>query len=304
MLTIGTVKALHTHLGHLRAEHSKIALVATMGNLHDGHIALVELARQKADVVVVSIFVNPLQFGLGEDLANYPRTLQADKDRLAAVGCDVLFAPTVEQMYPDGMQDVTLVRVPRVSQGLCGASRPGHFDGMATVVIKLLNVVQPDVAIFGEKDYQQLAVIRAMVRDLNIGTQIVGAPTVRAQDGLALSSRNGYLSEEQRSMAPLLHKCLVDLASLLKLGQEVGPSLNGCRRRLEAAGFELEYLEVRNAQSLEPATHDDDHWVILVAARLGKKRLIVYLVVDVLCPAVVSTLMCEADFILQEIPTA
>ncbi|MFV3375358.1 MULTISPECIES: pantoate--beta-alanine ligase [Pseudomonas] len=290
MLTIGTVKALHTHLGHLRAEHSKIALVATMGNLHDGHIALVELARQKADVVVVSIFVNPLQFGLGEDLANYPRTLQADKDRLAAVGCDVLFAPTVEQMYPDGMQDVTLVRVPRVSQGLCGASRSGHFDGMATVVIKLLNVVQPDVAIFGEKDYQQLAVIRAMVRDLNIGTQIVGAPTVRAQDGLALSSRNGYLSEEQRSMAPLLHKCLVDLASLLKLGQEVGPSLNGCRRRLEAAGFELEYLEVRNAQSLEPATHDDDHWVILVAARLGKTRLIDNLVVDVLFPAVVSTL--------------
>jgi pantoate--beta-alanine ligase len=290
VLTIGTVKALHTHLGHLRAEHSKIALVATMGNLHDGHIALVELARQKADVVVVSIFVNPLQFGLGEDLANYPRTLQADKDRLAAVGCDVLFAPTVEQMYPDGMQDVTLVRVPRVSQGLCGASRSGHFDGMATVVIKLLNVVQPDVAIFGEKDYQQLAVIRAMVRDLNIGTQIVGAPTVRAQDGLALSSRNGYLSEEQRSMAPLLHKCLVDLASLLKLGQEVGPSLNGCRRRLEAAGFELEYLEVRNAQSLEPATHDDDHWVILVAARLGKTRLIDNLVVDVLFPAVVSTL--------------
>nr|WP_313717963.1 pantoate--beta-alanine ligase [Pseudomonas qingdaonensis] len=287
---MGTVKALHTHLGHLRAEHSKIALVATMGNLHDGHIALVELARQKADVVVVSIFVNPLQFGLGEDLANYPRTLQADKDRLAAVGCDVLFAPTVEQMYPDGMQDVTLVRVPRVSQGLCGASRSGHFDGMATVVIKLLNVVQPDVAIFGEKDYQQLAVIRAMVRDLNIGTQIVGAPTVRAQDGLALSSRNGYLSEEQRSMAPLLHKCLVDLASLLKLGQEVGPSLNGCRRRLEAAGFELEYLEVRNAQSLEPATHDDDHWVILVAARLGKTRLIDNLVVDVLFPAVVSTL--------------
>ena len=289
MLTLGTVKALHTHLGHLRAEHSKIALVATMGNLHDGHIALVELARQKADVVVVSIFVNPLQFGLGEDLANYPRTLQADKDRLAAVGCDVLFAPTVEQMYPDGMQDVTLVRVPRVSQGLCGASRSGHFDGMATVVIKLLNVVQPDVAIFGEKDYQQLAVIRAMVRDLNIGTQIVGAPTVRAQDGLALSSRNGYLSEEQRSMAPLLHKCLVDLASLLKLGQEVGPSLNGCRRRLEAAGFELEYLEVRNAQSLEPATHDDDHWVILVAARLGKTRLIDNLVVDVLFPAVGST---------------
>jgi len=286
VLTIGTVKALHTHLGHLRAEHSTIALVATMGNLHDGHIALVELAKQKADVVVVSIFVNPLQFGLGEDLANYPRTLQADKERLTAVGCDVLFAPTVEQMYPDGMQDVTLVRVPRVSQGLCGASRPGHFDGMATVVIKLLNVVQPDVAIFGEKDYQQLAVIRAMVRDLNIGTQIVGAPTVRAQDGLALSSRNGYLSEEQRSMAPLLHKCLVDLASLLKLGQEVGPSLNGCRQRLEAAGFELEYLEVRNAQSLEPATHDDDHWVILGAARLGKTRLIDNLVVDVHVPAV------------------
>ncbi len=285
MLTVDTVTALRTYLGHVRAEHNTIALVATMGNLHDGHMALVELARQKADIVVASIFVNPLQFGPGEDLASYPRTLQADKERLAAAGCDVLFAPAVEQMYPNGMQEVTLVRVPRVSEGLCGASRPGHFDGMATVVIKLLNVVQPDVAIFGEKDYQQLAVIRVMARDLNMATQIVGAPTVRASDGLALSSRNGYLSEEQRSIAPLLHKCLVDLAALLQRGQEIVSPLNGCRQRLEAAGFELEYLEVRNARSLEPATHDDDQWVILGAARLGKTRLIDNLVVDLHVPA-------------------
>ncbi|MEB6590635.1 MULTISPECIES: pantoate--beta-alanine ligase [Pseudomonas] len=287
MLTVDTIKALQARLGRLRAERNTIALVATMGNLHDGHIALIELAKQKADVVVVSIFVNPLQFGLGEDLASYPRTLQADKECLAAVGCDVLFAPTVEQMYPDGMHDLTLVRVPRVAQGLCGGSRPGHFDGMATVVMKLLNIIQPDVAIFGEKDYQQLAVIRAMVRDLNISTQIVGAPTVRAQDGLALSSRNGYLSESQRSTAPLLHKCLVNLASLLKLGQDIGPSLTGCRQRLESAGFEPEYLEVRNAQSLEPATRDDDQWVIMVAARLGQTRLIDNLVIKVSEAAVV-----------------
>lgn len=280
MLTFDTVTALRAHLADVRAEHRRIALVATMGNLHDGHIALVELARQKADIVVASIFVNPLQFGAGEDLASYPRTLPADQDRLACAGCDVLFAPAVEQMYPDGMQDLTFVRVPRVSQGLCGVSRPGHFDGMATVVIKLLNIVQPDVAVFGEKDYQQLAVIRAMVRDLNNPTVIVGAPTVRAPDGLALSSRNGFLSEAQRSTASLLYKCLIELAALIRQRHEIGQSLQGCRQRLDAAGFELDYLEVRNARNLEAATNDDRQWVILVAARLGKTRLIDNLVMD------------------------
>ncbi|WP_095156782.1 pantoate--beta-alanine ligase [Pseudomonas sp. Irchel 3E13] len=280
MLTFDTVTALRVHLADERAEHRRIALVATMGNLHDGHIALVELARQKADIVVASIFVNPLQFGAGEDLASYPRTLHADQHRLAGAGCDVLFAPPVEQMYPDGMQDLTFVRVPRVSQGLCGVSRPGHFDGMATVVIKLLNIVQPDVAIFGEKDYQQLAVIRAMARDLNNPTVIVGAPTVRAPDGLALSSRNSYLSERQRSIAPLLHECLIELATLIRQGQQTGQLLEAYRQRIETAGFELDYLEVRNARSLAPISHDDEQWVVLVAARLGNTRLIDNLVVD------------------------
>lgn len=280
MLTFDTVTALRAHLADERAEHRRIALVATMGNLHDGHIALVELARQKADIVVASIFVNPLQFGAGEDLASYPRTLHADQDRLAGAGCDVLFAPAVEQMYPDGMQDLTLVTVPRVSQGLCGVSRPGHFDGMATVVIKLLNIVQPDIAIFGEKDYQQLAVIRAMARGLNNPTVIVGAPTVRAPDGLALSSRNSYLSERQRSIAPLLHECLIELATLIRQGQQTGQLLEAYRQRIETAGFELDYLEVRNARSLAPISHDDEQWVVLVAARLGNTRLIDNLVVD------------------------
>lgn len=282
MLTVDTVGALRALVARARGENKKVALVPTMGNLHDGHIALIQCAKQRADFVVASIFVNPLQFGANEDLANYPRTPDADRERLVNAGCDALFAPGVEQIYPDGMLNQTIVSVPKVSEGLCGAARPGHFDGMATVVIKLLNIVQPDVAVFGEKDYQQLAVIRSMVRDLNVLTDIVAAPTIRATDGLALSSRNGYLSEQERTVAPLLYACLKQMAASIQDERQVGERhVHECRQRIAAAGFQLEYFEVRNAQNLKPATSNDTHLVILVAARIGKTRLIDNLTVDI-----------------------
>ncbi|MFU0497772.1 pantoate--beta-alanine ligase, partial [Pseudomonas syringae pv. actinidiae] len=191
MNTVKTVLELRAAVARARSEGKRIALTPTMGNLHSGHAALVTKAAQRADFVVATIFVNPLQFGPNEDLATYPRTLAADQEKLLQAGCNLLFTPGVEEMYPHGMADQTLVSVPHLSQGLCGASRPGHFEGVATVVSKLFNMMQPDLAIFGEKDFQQLAVIRAMVRDLNMPIQIIGEPTVRADDGLALSSRNG-----------------------------------------------------------------------------------------------------------------
>ena len=198
MNTVKTVRELRAAVARARSEGKRIGFVPTMGNLHAGHAALVK-AGERADFVVVSIFVNPLQFGPSEDLDKYPRTLAADQERLLEAGCHLLFTPTVEEMYPDGMDGQTRIHVPGVSEGLCGASRPGHFEGVATVVSKLLNMVQPDLALFGEKDFQQLAVIRKLVRDLNLPVQIFGEPTVRAADGLALSSRNGYLDEQQRA---------------------------------------------------------------------------------------------------------
>lgn len=282
MLTVDTVGALRALVTRARGENKKVALVPTMGNLHDGHIALIHCAKQRADFVVASIFVNPLQFGANEDLANYPRTPDADRERLVNAGCDALFAPGVEQIYPDGMLNQTIVSVPKVSEGLCGAARPGHFDGMATVVMKLLNIVQPDVAVFGEKDYQQLAVIRSMVRDLNVLTDIVAAPTIRASDGLALSSRNGYLNAQERTVAPLLYECLKQMAASIQDERQVEErQVHECRQRITVAGFQLEYFEVRNAQDLKPATSNDTHLVILVAARIGKTRLIDNLTVDI-----------------------
>ncbi|HWV11153.1 MAG TPA: pantoate--beta-alanine ligase, partial [Pseudomonas sp.] len=219
MNTVKTVRELRAAVAQARAEGKQIALVPTMGNLHAGHAALVEKASQRADFVVASIFVNPLQFGPNEDLATYPRTLAADQDKLVEAGCHLLFTPDVDEMYPQGMQGQTLVSVPGVSEGLCGASRPGHFDGVSTVVTKLFNMVQPDLAIFGQKDFQQLAVIRTLVRDLNMPIQIIGEPTVRAEDGLALSSRNGYLSAEQRAVAPTLYRGLEQIAAAIAAGE-------------------------------------------------------------------------------------
>ncbi|MBM7063124.1 pantoate--beta-alanine ligase [Pseudomonas sp. UL073] len=275
MNTVTTVRELRAAVAQARAEGKDIGLVPTMGNLHAGHIALVEKAAQRTGFVVASIFVNPLQFGANEDLASYPRTLAADQEKLIDAGCDLLFAPTVDEMYPHGMQGQTLVHVSGVSEGLCGASRPGHFDGVATVVTKLFQMVQPDLAIFGQKDFQQLAVIRTLVRDLNMPIQILGLPTVRADDGLALSSRNGYLNDEQRASAPALYRELQALAAQLRDGRRDYPALvASTHEALVAAGFRPDYLEIRQADSLRPAVAEDQHLVIAAAAFMGSTRLI------------------------------
>jgi len=275
MNTVKTVRELRAAIARARSEGKRIALVPTMGNLHSGHTALVTKATQRADFVVASIFVNPLQFGPNEDLATYPRTLAADQEKLLQAGCHLLFTPTVEEMYPHGMADQTIVRVPVVSEGLCGGSRPGHFDGVSTVVSKLFNMVQPDIAIFGQKDFQQLAVVSALARDLNMPIQIIGEPTVRAADGLALSSRNGYLTDAERATAPTLYRVIKQIADALHNGEQNQMQLlaDGCKA-LEAAGFRPDYLEIRNAVTLRPATPDDHDLVVLGAAFLGKTRLI------------------------------
>ncbi|MBV6288708.1 pantoate--beta-alanine ligase [Pseudomonas aegrilactucae] len=275
MNTVKTVRELRAAVARARSEGKRIGFVPTMGNLHSGHGALVTRAAQRADFVVASIFVNPLQFGPGEDLDKYPRTLAADQETLLQAGCHLLFAPTVEEMYPDGMNAQTLVSVPQLSEGLCGASRPGHFEGVATVVSKLFNMVQPDLAVFGQKDFQQLAVIRALVRDLNMPIQIIGEPTVRAADGLALSSRNGYLSEQQRATAPALYRTLSEMADAIRQGRRDYPALLAeSQQRISDAGFKPDYLEIRQALNLRPAGADDRDLVILVAAVLGATRLI------------------------------
>lgn len=275
MNTVKTVLELRAAVARARGEGKRIAFVPTMGNLHEGHVALVEKAGQRADFVVASIFVNPLQFGPKEDLASYPRTLAADQDKLVAAGCQLLFAPDVEEMYPHGMDGQTLVRVSGVSEGLCGGSRPGHFDGVATVVTKLFNMVQPDLAVFGEKDFQQLAVIRTLVHDLNMPIQIIGEPTVRAADGLALSSRNGYLDAAQRASAPALQRTLQQLAAAIRNGRRDFAALAAeGKAALEQAGLRPDYLEIREAGSLRPASVTDSQLVILGAAYLGSTRLI------------------------------
>ncbi|MFJ4374153.1 pantoate--beta-alanine ligase [Pseudomonas japonica] len=275
MNTVKTVLEVRAAVARARGEGKRIAFVPTMGNLHSGHAALVTKAAQRADFVVASIFVNPLQFGPSEDLDKYPRTLAADQEKLLEAGCHLLFAPNVEEMYPDGMGVQTQVSVPQLSEGLCGASRPGHFEGVATVVSKLFNMVQPDLAVFGQKDFQQLAVIRAMVRDLNMPIQIIGEPTVRAEDGLALSSRNGYLNAEQRATAPVVYRTLSQLAEAIRQGRRDYPALIAeGQQALVAAGLRPDYLEVRQALNLRSATDADRDLVILVAAYLGNTRLI------------------------------
>jgi len=281
MITVHTVAELRAAVLHARRAGKRIGLVPTMGNLHAGHAALVERIAGHADFVVASIFVNPLQFGPREDLATYPRTLPADQEKLLAAGCDLLFAPSVEQMYPNGADGQTRVSVPEVSQGLCGASRPGHFEGVATVVNKLFNMVQPDVAVFGQKDFQQLAVIRKMVADLNLPIEIIGAPTVRASDGLALSSRNGYLDERQRATAPALYRSMTRLADGLRAGNtDRAALLEQARAEQEASGLRVDYLEIREADHLRAARPEDRKLVILAAAYLGSTRLIDNLTVE------------------------
>ncbi|MCP1107061.1 pantoate--beta-alanine ligase [Serratia nevei] len=275
MIIIETLPMLRQQIRRWRQEGKRIALVPTMGNLHDGHMTLVDEARARADVVVVSIFVNPMQFDRPDDLARYPRTLQEDSEKLTRRGVDLVFAPAPAAVYPQGLEQQTYVDVPGISAILEGASRPGHFRGVSTIVSKLFNLVQPDLACFGEKDYQQLALIRKMVADMGYDIDIVGVPTVRAKDGLALSSRNGYLTAEERKVAPQLSKIMNALAQQLANGERhVDELLEQTAEQLRAAGFTPDELFIRDADSLQPLTVDSQRAVVLMAAWLGKARLI------------------------------
>ncbi|WP_213991585.1 pantoate--beta-alanine ligase [Sodalis sp. dw_96] len=275
MLIIETPPLLRQTVKQWRQEGKRIALVPTMGNLHDGHMTLVDESRARADIVVVSIFVNPMQFDRAEDLAAYPHSLQEDCEKLTRRGVDMVFAPAAEVIYPQGLEAQTFVDVPRFSGILEGALRPGHFRGVATIVSKLFNLVQPDVACFGQKDYQQLALIRQMVADMGYDIDIVGVPTVRDADGLALSSRNGYLSAEERLLAPQLHKVLESLVTKLKNGERhTGDLLEEAANQLKLAGLSPDALDIRDALTLRPLTAESTRAVILMAAWLGKARLI------------------------------
>ena len=279
---------IHHHISALRAAiqpyraAQRIALVPTMGNLHDGHLELVNIAKQHADIVVVSIFVNPTQFGVGEDFDSYPRTLDEDVAKLATVGADYVFAPNIGEMYPV-LPPPTTVRAGAITEQLCGKTRPTHFDGVGIVVSKLFNIVQPNVAIFGQKDYQQLAIIKQLVRDLSYSIEIIGAPIVRAADGLALSSRNQYLSESERQTAPILQQELQYLA--IQIGgnhQPLDVLLAASRQRITSAGFVIDYLDIKTAQldslktdgSSVNFNENQQDLVILVAAWLGRARLL------------------------------
>lgn len=275
MELVHSAPALREHLAHARSRGARIGLVPTMGNLHAGHLALVDAARARTDVVVATVFVNPLQFGPNEDFDAYPRTLEADRAALAERGADVLFAPAVEEMYPDGPVLATRVTVSGLSEELCGAARPGHFDGVTTVVSKLFNLVQPDLAVFGRKDLQQLTLVRRMARDLSFPVEIEGVDTVRADDGLALSSRNGYLSADERPRAPALHRTLRSVAAALDAGGRDFAALEEQgRRALEAEGLAPDYVAIRRAGDLAAPAADDAAFFVLGAARLGRTRLI------------------------------
>ncbi len=274
LLTVSTVAELREYVQHAKFKGLSVGFVPTMGNLHAGHMSLIKQAKKHCDLVVASIFVNPLQFNDKSDLTNYPRTLEQDQALLTDNGCNLLFAPTVDEMYPNGQESQSIVSVPDVSMGLCGGSRPGHFDGVATVVTKLLNMAQADKAFFGEKDFQQLAVIRKMVADLCMPVDIVGVPTERNSEGLALSSRNGYLSAEELALAPALHKALQEVAIAVQQGNDFVTTLEQTQQRLNKQGFKVDYLSLCRESDLKPATADDDQLVVLIAAFLGSARLI------------------------------
>ena len=277
-VVFNTVSDLREFLNETRNQGKTIGFVPTMGNLHQGHLDLVNKAAEMSDVVIVSIFVNPMQFGPHEDFDAYPRTLESDCNALANHPCHAVFAPTVREMYPKGVN--TEIDVPSLSTILCGHHRPGHFKGVATVVTKLLNIVQPNVAVFGNKDYQQLQVIRTMVADLLIPVTIVGADTTREPSGLAMSSRNAYLSEEEIQTAAMLYATLKQIGEALQNDSQVSTTLKHEKERLASAGFVLDYLEIRDAQDLSRSYVEAESAVILVAAKLGQARLIDNLVVE------------------------
>lgn len=279
MQTIRAIATLRAETGQWRRAGQRIALVPTMGALHDGHLTLVRAAQRHADKVVVSIFVNPLQFGPNEDLDAYPRREAADAALLAEAGVAMLWAPDVATMYPAG--HATRVVVQGLDSMLCGAARPGHFDGVATVVSKLFNQVAPDVALFGEKDWQQLAIIRRMALDLDMGLSIIGVPTVRDADGLAMSSRNAYLSDEQRAQAAVLPRSLDAAAAALRAGETATSVLDVAQAQLLAGGFaSIDYLELRDGVSLAPLDSVTPDARLFVAARIGGTRLIDNIAVD------------------------
>ena len=271
----GDLGTLRRRTAAWRRAGERIGFVPTMGNLHEGHLALVDRARTLADRVVASVFVNPLQFGPDEDYDTYPRTLEADRQRLAERGADLLFAPDVGVMYPRPKEETTFVEVPGLSGELCGASRPGFFRGVTTVVARLFHLVQPDVAVFGEKDYQQLVIVRRMVEDLAFPVEIVGVPTVREADGLAMSSRNSYLSAEERRRAPRLYQILREVAQALEGGDSGYAELEAeACRRLAAAGFRPDYVAIRRAGDLAAPAPGERELRVLGAAWLGRARLI------------------------------
>jgi pantoate--beta-alanine ligase len=275
VLIIETLPLLRQQIRRLRMEGKRVALVPTMGNLHDGHMKLVDEAKARADVVVVSIFVNPMQFDRPEDLARYPRTLQEDCEKLNKRKVDLVFAPSVKEIYPNGTETHTYVDVPGLSTMLEGASRPGHFRGVSTIVSKLFNLVQPDIACFGEKDFQQLALIRKMVADMGFDIEIVGVPIMRAKDGLALSSRNGYLTAEQRKIAPGLYKVLSSIADKLQVGErDLEEIITIAGQELNEKGFRADDIQIRDADTLLEVSETSKRAVILVAAWLGDARLI------------------------------
>jgi len=282
VIEVSSSESMREALGDWRRDDEHIALVPTMGNLHDGHLSLVTLAREHAERIVVSIFVNPTQFSEGDDFEQYPRTLERDRRRLKRVNADLLFVPDVDTMYPFGLDNATSVTVPVLTADFCGAFRPGHFDGVTSVVSRLFSIVQPDVAIFGQKDYQQQLVVRRLVEDLRVPLKIVSAPTKREDDGLALSSRNQYLSEEQRGVAPTLYSVLQGVGKDLQAGKRNFEELEGqAMAVLTDAGFDPEYIGIRRAENLEKPDRDNDEIVVLAAARLGNARLIDNIIVSI-----------------------
>ncbi|MGX9461220.1 pantoate--beta-alanine ligase [Shewanella sp. A14] len=274
MITTAAISTIREHVNAWRRKGETVAFVPTMGNLHQGHIALVNEAQKHADHVVVSIFVNPLQFSANEDLDGYPRSLEQDSEKLIAVNTDLLFTPTPEIIYPKGLAQQTFVEVPDIGDELCGASRPGHFRGVATIVAKLFNIVQPDIALFGRKDFQQLMIIKTMVDDLSMPIKIIGVETIREQSGLAMSSRNGYLTADEKQSAATLKQALDNIISAIQRGEEAQQAITQAEKRLVNAGFTPDYLEVRNAKTLRQATATDKELVVIAAAYLGKARLI------------------------------
>lgn len=274
MFEISDIPALQNQIKHWKSQHQKLAFVPTMGNLHEGHLRLVEQAKTCGDKVLVSIFVNPMQFPPGTDFETYPRTLKQDAKQLEALGVDVLFAPNVEDIYPQDLERTTKVTVPELSNILCGEYRPGHFMGVTTIVAKLFNIIQPDVAVFGQKDYQQLVIIKKMVADLGYPVDIQSGATVREKDGLAMSSRNQYLTEHERKTAPLLYQTLLSAKELISSGASFAEIESQAKEALANAGFKPDYVSVRHAHTLAPASDINDPLVILAAAWLGKARLI------------------------------